>query len=324
MQVYRRSGLLSSNREAYIRAGHSVGFYFAPHASHVGANALGMLMVWFFAVDDQIDDDHIQDRGKAEDFLDRIRDAFLRAKESMGKPIDTASMSELQKLTVEVHSAFLKLCENRPALYERFMDDLSDWLDSIVPFNFEFRTSERTDEAIACRMINIGAQATLIGMAIVNEVQLSLRLLNNPHAESARHIAFHHLTLQNDLVSYHSDTKKPERLKNNLLTVLMARNKVPENDTEQGLTLAERELRNMEEKIEMHINLMRTSCRTLPNEEVETYARLIYELVGGSWGWSVEEARYRDSANIIPELRTILALGARAADEGWSAETAGN
>src|SRR5678816_3743471 len=58
-RAYVRSGLVTADQAElpdYLRVCHSLGFYFAPNALREGANVLGMLMVWFFVVDDQVDD----------------------------------------------------------------------------------------------------------------------------------------------------------------------------------------------------------------------------------------------------------------------------
>lgn len=332
--VYIRSGLVAADRAElsdYLRVCHSLGFYFAPNAPIVGANVLGMLMVWFFVVDDQVDDGIIPDPVQAECFLDTIRDVFLRAKTDLERvdtppgdtvPVGVEPRSAAQKLTMELHAAFRSLCSDRPWLYRRLLDDFLDWLDAVAPFIFQFRTGHSTTKAEACRMINIGAQLTMTGMEIVNGTRLSSRLVHHPYAEHLRRVAFRHVILQNDLASYHRDARIPERRKNNQLSVLMARHGLlRDDDVALGLALATRELLEMEGEIAMHIELLRTACRTLPQREVEAYAELVQNLVGGSWAWSLHGGRYHAHDNIIPELRVLGDRGYNITNSAWMKAT---
>src|SRR5688500_9159000 len=63
--AYRRCDITQNSVDAplsdYIRICHSLGFYFAPRAPSHAANVLGMLMVWFFVVDDPIDEGFLHD-----------------------------------------------------------------------------------------------------------------------------------------------------------------------------------------------------------------------------------------------------------------------
>jgi hypothetical protein len=334
-RAYIRSGLVSADHVElpdYLRVCHSLGFYFAPNAPLEGANVLGMLMVWFFVVDDQVDDGIITDFDEAERFLDTIRDVFLQVKadsEKVHAPAnDTVALggealSAAQKLSMELHAALRNLCHDRPSLYQRLLDDFLDWLDAVAPFIFQFRTHQSTTEAQACRMINIGARLTMTAMEIVNGTRLSLRLVNHPYAEHLRQVAFRHVILQNDLASYHRDAQSPERRKNNLLSVLMTRHGLLlDDDVTQGLVLATRELLALEGEIRMHIELLRTACRTLPKHEVEAYAALVQELVGGSWAWSLYGGRYHAQDNIIPELRVTVDRGYNVTNSEWMKATA--
>ena len=333
-RAYVRSGLVAADHVElpdYLRVCHSLGFYFAPNAPLEGANVLGMLMVWFFVVDDQVDDGIITDFDEAERFLDTIRDVFLQAKADSEKAhvpandtvaIGVEALSAAQKLSVELHAALRNLCHDRPSLYQRLLDDFLDWLDAVAPFIFQFRTHQSTTEAQACRMINIGARLTMTAMEAVNGTRLSLRLVNHPYAEHLRQVAFRHVILQNDLASYHRDARIPERRKNNLLSVLMARHGLLlDDDVTQGLALATRELIAMEGEIRMHIELLRTACRTLPQHEVEAYAALVQELVGGSWAWSLYGGRYHAQDNIIPELRVTVDRGYNVTNSEWMKAT---
>jgi len=331
LQVYRRVGLVAVDHEDvlpdYIRVCHSLGFYFAPGATAEGANALGVLMVWFFVVDDQIDDGHIADPERAERFLDSIRDVLWRTKQAVEngerasvdvESIGVAPISIAHKLTAELPAALLSLCRDRPRLYQRFLDHFLDWLDAVIPFNFHFRASRSTSKADACRTLNIGAQLTMIGMEIVNDLHLSPRLWHHLYAERLRQAAFRHVILQNDLVSYHQDSRVPERQRNNFLTILMKRHELsPDRDMAQGIALAVRELVELEAEIEGYIDLMRTACRTLSRAEVEAYAKLVYELLGGSWAWSLEAGRYHAHDHAIPELRAPLGPEHSTLHEDW-------
>lgn len=328
-QAYIRSALVTADQAElpdYLRVCHSLGFYFAPNAPLEGANVLGMLMVWFFVVDDQVDDGNIRDPVQAERFLDTIRDVFLQAKANIEKvgdassntvPIGIEPRSAAQKLTAELHAALRSMCRERPWLYQRLLDDFLDWLDAVAPFIFQFRTSQSTTKAEACRMINIGARLTMTGMEIVNGIHLSARLVYHPYTEHLRRVAFRHVILQNDLASYHRDARIPERRKNNLLSILMARHGLLDEDVALGLSLAARELIEMENEIAMHIELLRTACRTLPQQEVEAYADLVRNLVGGSWAWSLHGGRYHAHDNIIPELRTPGDHGYNITNSHW-------
>lgn len=334
-RAYIRSGLVTADHAElpdYLRVCHSLGFYFAPNAPLEGANVLGMLMVWFFIVDDQVDDGIIPDFDEAERFLDTIRDVFLQAKADSEKAhvpandtvaISVETLSAAQKLSMELHAALRSLCRDRPGLYQRLLDDFLDWLDAVAPFIFQFRTHQSTTEAQACRMINIGARLTMTAMEVVNGTRLSPRLVSHPYAEHLRQVAFRHVILQNDLASYHRDARTPERRKNNLLSVLMTRHGLlREDDVTQGLVLATRELLALEGEIRMHIELLRTACRTLPKHEVEAYAALVQELVGGSWAWSLYGGRYHAQDNIIPELRVNADLGYNVTNSEWMKATA--